>query len=280
MKKWYKVIAFVLVLTFAFSFQLFNVNSVYAAEKKEAADEYADSVKSFIEGIVDDLKQSDCDTKEDVDALIDSSVKGQISYYEQQYSQQGSELSDSDKDEIKASIEKNLSWLYDWVDIHQKSGDVKELKSHSYEVMESDEDTVISIKAELTCEKRDTTMLVKVSTTGASETEYSFELEPTFGELMKKAALNTVLGMGTVFVVLIFLCILIELFKFIPSSENNKKQETTVAPAVSAPIEAEDDVTDDLELVAVISAAIAAAEGTSADGFHVRSIKRVRRSNW
>ena len=33
-------------------------------------------------------------------------------------------------------------------------------------------------------------------------------------------------------------------------------------------------LTDDLELVAVISAAIAAAEGTSADGFVVRSIHR------
>ena len=36
----------------------------------------------------------------------------------------------------------------------------------------------------------------------------------------------------------------------------------------------EEPETDDGELVAVIAAAIAAAEGTSADGFVVRSIRR------
>ena len=40
----------------------------------------------------------------------------------------------------------------------------------------------------------------------------------------------------------------------------------------------EEDVTDDLELVAVIAAAIAASEGqTSTDGFVVRSIRKVNR---
>ena len=37
-------------------------------------------------------------------------------------------------------------------------------------------------------------------------------------------------------------------------------------------------LTDDLELVAVISAAIAAAEGTTTDGFVVRSIRKVKRN--
>lgn len=38
--------------------------------------------------------------------------------------------------------------------------------------------------------------------------------------------------------------------------------------------------TDDLELIAVISAAIAAAEGTSTDGFVVRSIRRRSANRW
>ena len=51
------------------------------------------------------------------------------------------------------------------------------------------------------------------------------------------------------------------------------------APAVpAAPVE--EDLTDDLELVAVISAAIAASENTSTDSFVVRSIKKVNRSKW
>ena len=38
--------------------------------------------------------------------------------------------------------------------------------------------------------------------------------------------------------------------------------------------------TDDLELIAVITAAIAAQEGTSTDGFVVRSIRRRPSNNW
>ena len=58
------------------------------------------------------------------------------------------------------------------------------------------------------------------------------------------------------------------------------------APVAAAPVAApaaapvEEDLTDDLELVAVISAAIAASENTSTDSFVVRSIKKVNRSKW
>ena len=43
----------------------------------------------------------------------------------------------------------------------------------------------------------------------------------------------------------------------------------------------EDEEEDDCELVAVITAAIAASEGTAADGLVVRSIRKVgRQNNW
>ena len=41
-----------------------------------------------------------------------------------------------------------------------------------------------------------------------------------------------------------------------------------------------EEMTDDLELIAVITAAIAAQEGTSTDGFVVRSIRRRTSNNW
>ena len=44
--------------------------------------------------------------------------------------------------------------------------------------------------------------------------------------------------------------------------------------------EVSEDVTEDTELAAVIAAAIAASEGTSADGFIVRSIKRRKSNKW
>jgi predicted house-cleaning noncanonical NTP pyrophosphatase (MazG superfamily) len=53
-----------------------------------------------------------------------------------------------------------------------------------------------------------------------------------------------------------------------------------VAVEEAAQEEETEELSDDLELVAVITAAIAASEGTSADGLVVRSIKRARNSQW
>lgn len=104
----------------------------------------------------------------------------------------------------------------------------------------------------------------------------------SFGENMQKAALNTLLGMGTVFVVLILISFIISAFGLIPKIQaklgnKNKVQEsktTAVDNTISQIIEKEE-LSDDLELVAVIAAAIAASEGAgSTDGFVVRSIRR------
>lgn len=103
----------------------------------------------------------------------------------------------------------------------------------------------------------------------------------SFGEKMEKAALNTLLGMGTVFVVLILISLIIGCFGFIPKIQamfNKKSKEEEKAEAVDntiAQIIEKEELSDDLELVAVIAAAIAASEGAaSTDGFVVRSIKR------
>lgn len=110
----------------------------------------------------------------------------------------------------------------------------------------------------------------------------------SMGEIVEKAVLNTILGMGTVFVVLIFISFIISLFKFIPAIEKRFRKKAkeepaaTVSPAAQVPAApaAAADETDDTELAAVIAAAIAAAEGTSTDGFVVRSIKRRRSNKW
>ena len=116
----------------------------------------------------------------------------------------------------------------------------------------------------------------------------SLTINPEFsmGEILSKAGMNTLLGMGTVFVVLVFIAFIISLFQYIPKiqamfSKKDKKAEAP-APAKAAPAApvAETVETDDTELIAVIAAAIAAAEGTSTDGFVVRSIKRRKTNNW
>ena len=104
----------------------------------------------------------------------------------------------------------------------------------------------------------------------------------SFGELMAKAGLNTLMGMGTVFVVLILICLLISCFSLIAKvqkkSGKKKEQAAQTADKVVEQIMEREEQSDDLELAAVIAAAIAAYEGAaSSDGYVVRSIKRRNR---
>ena len=132
-------------------------------------------------------------------------------------------------------------------------------------------------------DKRPVMMSIVYKNRDMSVETTTVELVYTTGEKMQKAALNTVMGMGTVFVMLIIICLIISLFRFIPALEDKLKNRKTngqekaavetqpaAIPEAAIPV-AE---TDNLELVAVIAAAIAASTGQSTDDFVVRSIKR------
>lgn len=105
-------------------------------------------------------------------------------------------------------------------------------------------------------------------------------------EVLQKAGLNTVLGMGTVFAVLIFISLIISLFKYIPAIENACRRQPKVEPTavltseLVVPAGNTANEVEDGALAAVIAAAIAASEGTSTDGFVVRSIKRRTSNKW
>lgn len=147
------------------------------------------------------------------------------------------------------------------------------------EMEESETSLTVTMKFDFT--NRDITMVYTADTSSANIT---FDKVLTTGEILEKAALNTLIGMGTTFIILIFISLLISTFSFIPKLFGNKKADKTVAveaKTAELPVEtATEDLTDDLELVAVISAAIAAAEGTSADGVVIRSIKRADNAKW
>ena len=134
-------------------------------------------------------------------------------------------------------------------------------------------------------EKRNMDIYIAIDEDKTQYTAISFNPVYTTAERLTKAGLNTLMGMGTVFLVLIFISFLIGLFRYIHEWEEKQKAADTPAPApaaaiVAAPAVEEEELADDLELVAVITAAIAASENTPADGLVVRSIKRAPASKW
>lgn len=122
--------------------------------------------------------------------------------------------------------------------------------------------------------------------------DYSDDSKLSFGERMAVAGGNTIIGLLTVFAVLILLSLIIYCFKFVnaaaapPAPKKDASVSAPKAPAKSPAAAAapapkkESDPMMDPALVAVIAAAIAAAEEKPVEGFVVRSIKRVKTNKW
>ena len=110
-------------------------------------------------------------------------------------------------------------------------------------------------------------------------------------DAMAEAGVNTIIGISVVFMALLFISFIISLFKYINKFEQmlaNRKanKNATLSPvpaATPAPVAAPVEETDDLELIAVITAAIHAyeeAQGNVVEGdLVVRSIKK-RNNRW
>lgn len=184
---------------------------------------------------------------------------------------------------IEGMDDKTIEFYNGWVKTREDLGALKSIDEIKIETSD-DTGTLCTAVVNATYEKRTCSFELVI------DEDYKLEsgaINPTFttGEKMTKAVLNTILGMGTVFVVLIFISWIISLLQHVnkigaksEAEKSSAASQETVPAAVPAE---EDDETDDLELVAVITAAIAASEGTSADGLVVRSIKKVsRKSNW
>ena len=123
-----------------------------------------------------------------------------------------------------------------------------------------------------------TTFVYKANDVDAGPTAVNVEPVYTTAEIMKKAALNTVMGILIVFCMLIVMSGVIKCFEIIPMLEKRakEKKEAATVTTEAAPVvtNTAKDETDDLQLVAVIAAAIAASTGASTDSFVVRSIKK------
>ena len=122
-------------------------------------------------------------------------------------------------------------------------------------------------------------MIVLAATAQAAGEDYT---------TIPEALVNTVIAMGTVFLVLILISFIISLLKYIPAlmDKFTKKEEPVQlipqaqpAPAPKPVVQTPAAPADDTQLIAVITAAVAAAmeqDGVAvpADGLVIRSIKK------
>ena len=166
--------------------------------------------------------------------------------------------------------------LQSWSDSLEDIGEYNGVKEVTSEI--TSEEAIIDVLAA----GSEHDAIVEMIMTKEGCTSISTTVQYSTGELMGKAGLNTLIGMGTVFVVLILISLIITCFNLIPLIQGlfdkSKKAEKDIkAEAVDntiAQIIEKEELSDDYELVAVIAAAIAASEGAGTDDFVVRSIRR------
>ncbi len=107
-----------------------------------------------------------------------------------------------------------------------------------------------------------------------------------FADYIPRPLLYILLGLGIIFAVLIFIVGLIYIIRFVFNLSNTKPEGTgsDLGNPADETVDAvlEDRLTDDLELVAVITAAIMASmdHEVPADGLIVRSIRRINNKRW
>ncbi|MCR5792161.1 MAG: OadG family protein [Lachnospiraceae bacterium] len=200
-------------------------------------------------------------------------------YYQQTVAQQQGAIPDSQLGMYEDAIKQ----CQDYADMKKEAGEFKEV--HSTTV--SDENGTITCTVQAAYTDSNISFVVEFDKDTAdrgyvylaADDNYKIDLVGesddmlSLGEKMARAGMNTLMGMGIVFLTLIFISFIISNFVHIQKFANRKKETPAAAPAASVASATDENLADDLELVAVISAAIAASE-TCDSGFVVRSIRR------
>lgn len=194
-----------------------------------------------------------------------------------------SQIAGFSDEEIETYLAQNDAFttatMESWKGVKDELGAYSSIVSQN---VEKDGDVVtISTVAQFEKAKADVVLMLDLGQ--QMYTSMTYSVQYSLADNMQRAGMNTLMGIGIVFLMLVFLSFVIGLFKYIEkfqnvgkkkAAEEAPKAEEAPAPAIAQSEAADEDFADDLELVAVISAAIAAYENTSGDSFVVRSIKK------
>ncbi len=186
------------------------------------------------------------------------------------------------------SVLPSRSTLQNWNSVAEELGNFIELKDSKVSTNEETGEVTVEGTALYQAEdgQKDVAITSVFTADGGAVDgthDITWTINKSLGVLIEEAALNTVTGIGVVFVALLFLSFVIGRFKLVSGFGQKKNKEQAAAKAaapVVVPEAEEEELVDDTELVAVIAAAIASYENTSTDGFVVRSIRKANRKKW
>lgn len=217
-----------------------------ACGKDDAATDY--------NGMSREELQSACEQTADV--LTGLSAQEAIQYYNYYASQEDGE--------VYAKL------MQQWMEIQPELGELVGYKS--FEVTKAGK--TISATETIAFTLRDMTLTYVINANTMEVTAVNVQMVYTLGETMQKAGLNIVMGISIVFVILIMICLIIYCFNIIPVLQQRLEKTSKEKPEMPVVPVVEEAPEDQLELIAVIAAAIAMDTGASTDDFVVRSIKR------
>ena len=207
---------------------------------------------------------------ENLASQVVSLSSSDLKQYYESYKKQAEADPDSDDLKMYETMFKNF------VDNTPELGSFQDYKGFKVDKAGKNITTTLTMKYE----KRDAQLVMVFKSYNMSKpTSINFNPVYSLSETMGKAALNVVMGMVTVFAVLILISLVIYCFNIIPylqkkHAAKNAPQQSEAVSAPAAPVVSAAAEENPEELIAVISAAISAATGASTDSFVVRSIKR------
>lgn len=211
------------------------------------------------------------------EAAVKTSITSDLKGLSSNYTDEQLETMKDSTDEAVVSVVTN------WLNVKDELGTFGEITSCDFDATS----TTLTVNANCIYSLRKAVFTVTYNSEGKI-TSSSFSPEYSMVEKVERAGLNTVIALSIVFIVLILISALISSFNLIHKYQNNiqsKNQDQSnaieaVDNTITQIIQKEENEMNDLELVAIITAAIAASEGTSSDDFVVRSIKKINKRKW
>ena len=208
------------------------------------------------------------DTVEPIEPSVKSALEEQAKQYAEQsiYALSDAEIQSQIQSAYKTKDEITYNGLTNYLNDKERLGAFVSVD----DAVASKTEDGYSIEINSTFEKRTLKLTLGLNELTGKTTEMTFEPHYSLAEQMEDAGANLAVGMGTVFVVLIFIAWVISMFKYISVFEKKMKGKKApaeapkaAAPAPKAAAPAPTAKQDDV-MQAVIAAAIAAYEADTA----------------